>query len=671
MPNKSIWMFLQFLLLILLSIFSGMTYWSFLVQEQTLLRQEELLKKIRQEIVTHKQFSTSAPDSMGYSPESRSQIQENLPNLLSQDPFIVESLPRIRKGMSPKGTFRQGVLGKPDDLCPFYSWADVADWYALCVGSLAKPHVGLYDTFGPSLASKIEKREFIEKGYVEYWVHLQDKMYWQPLEQSFFSKAIRLSDHFLNRYPVEAEDFLFYWNALHNPQVDFFSAVSLRALLSPLKEMRVIDSKTFFIRVDLQKNEDGKMVVPFDSERMIYSLQPLPRWVYLYHWSGEKMFAEQEVRSSSSFAQHFSRHFALNTIVSCGPWSFNGMTEEGISFKRNSSYQNPYEANWENIYFRFYNSPDALFRDFAANNLDVIRTPLGKLSELKRLQDANKSPSHSVEKIIYPERAYFFVGLNMKNPLLSSKKIRQALDYALDKKRIIEQVLNKQGSLCTGPFLNSSNSSDPSIQARPYSPLMAKQLLDEDGWKEMNGQGILEKEINGVKVPLSFSLIYIADSPLERGVCELISLQLKEIGVDCRIRGVKIHEISQAMDEKTFDACYRGWRLSPPPENMEQGWSSKQAGENGSANIVAFSNREVDHLIERLKLEDDEAKRIELYRKIHSIIADETPYIFLFNDVRTLAFWSEIDMIFVPKDRQDLCPGAVDPVPEINYSWKS
>ncbi len=650
--NRSILSLLQLLLLGVILFFTAMTYWSYLVQEETLLRIEKSLDG--------KLLSPSSPLQKAAFQES-SHIHPEAPNLLTPDPFISKALPALRAGKIATGTYSlPSSQGKPENISPFSPFAEVNDWFTLCIGSVARPHVGLYDAFAPDLASKVERIE--KEDHVEFWVHLRDGINWQPLEKSFFPSSLTVSDQFLKSYPVEAQDFRFFFDAYSNTQVDAPVAVTLRTVLSSLKDLKVIDSKTFVVTVDKVEYE-GQKVIPFDAERLVYGLRPLPRFVYLYYPDGRKISPEEEVRTSSSFAQALSRHFALNVIVSCGPWTFDGFDEEMISFKRNPNYPEPYLANWEKMVCRFYSTPDAIYRDFVSKNADLCYVPRNKLLDFKKLDKKN------ITSLTFPERAYFYVGLNNSNPILRSKSVRQALDYAVDKERIIQQALNNQGAPCTGPFLPSSDSCDPNIKPRPFSPITAKELLIKDGWT-LNSEGIFEKEIDGKRTPCRFSLIYIVGNPTIKQICDLVSLQLKEIGVDCRQRGVEVAEISKAIEEKDFDAYFFGWLLDTPPEQIDQCWSSAQAKLKGSSNAVMFENKEVDRISDALKLESDPEKRIALYHRAHAIIVDETPYLFLYCEVRKLAFWDSIDMVFIPKDRQDLCPGAVDPVPQIYYSWE-
>ena len=90
----------------------------------------------------------------------------------------------------------------------------------------------------------------------------------------------------------------------------------------------------------------------------------------------------------------------------------------------------------------------------------------------------------------------------------------------------------------------------------------------------------------------------------------------------------------------------------------------------GSSNMIGFQNVQLDRVIEKLQFEKDPSIRKELYRKLHGIIYDEQPYTFLFSPTNTLIWWSYIQNIFIPKERQDLVPGAQVEQPVYMYSWK-
>ena len=86
--------------------------------------------------------------------------------------------------------------------------------------------------------------------------------------------------------------------------------------------------------------------------------------------------------------------------------------------------------------------------------------------------------------------------------------------------------------------------------------------------------------------------------------------------------------IREFIDKKNFDAVILGWTLSPDPD-VYGIWHSSQNKE-GRYNFVSYENKDVDELLEKGRKEFDAEKRKRMYRRIHRLIHDDVPYVFLF-----------------------------------------
>jgi peptide/nickel transport system substrate-binding protein len=310
-----------------------------------------------------------------------------------------------------------------------------------------------------------------------------------------------------------------------------------------------------------------------------------------------------------------------------------------------------------------------------AQRIDVCELSSQNLVELERFMkspfyEKEKSKGNEIKRIEYPYRAFAYIGWNQKKPFFKNKKVRQALSLAIDTKRLIQQNLNGQGVQISGPFFYFSSAYDASLPPYPYDPDQAKRMLAEAGWIDSDGDGIIDKEIDGKRVPFRFSLTYYVKNPVSRANVELVSTLLRQIGIDCVLNGVDLADLSASIDDKSFDAYYLAWQLTPPPEDPEQVWHSQGANVKGSSNTIAFANPEADKIIELLKYEANPEERTKLYHRFDALIYDEAPYAFLYTPKTTLVYWSWLKNVFVPKDRQDLIPGADVEQPSPIHGWK-
>jgi peptide/nickel transport system substrate-binding protein len=608
--------------------------------------------------------------------------KSNGANLLKPDPFYETTLPKLLgPDFIAHGIRKEATIGKPEHLHPFSQWAQVSAWQSLCSVSLATQEVGKYETMSPQAAERIELR-MNEAGKPEYWVFLRNDIFWEPLQQSHFAEGVILAPSFLRRHPVTAHDFKFYHDAIMNPHVEEGQAVALRTYLKDIEEISVIDDQTLVVRwkVEDVKGENGTIEprMKYLSKSWTGALQPLASFVYQYFSDGTKIIEDDAqpdaYRTNSIWAQNFTHHWAKNIIVSCGPWLFDGMTDREIRFKRNATFFDPLAALTVAFEIKFKDSPDGIWEEFKTGSLDLFQVPPNQLAELDRFlkgipYQKQEKLGLGIKRLDYIDRSYSYIGWNQAKIWFRSKKVRQALTLAIDRNRIIRQNLNGMGMQTTGTFFPFSPSYDPSLKPYPYDPEKALQLLHEEGWFDSTGTGILDKMIEGQRVPFKFTLTYYVKNQTTKAIVEYISTALKEIGILCKMDGVDLADLTSAFEDKNFDAIFLAWSLGTPPEDPKQLWYSTGAKEKGSSNAVGFANAEVDKIIDQLTYEYDVKKRNELYHRFDAIIYDEAPYTFLYTPKAALAYRDYLQNVFIPADRQDLIPQANVGEPISSLFW--
>lgn len=662
----------------------AMLYWSSLLVENDLREVKRELRETRRSLRLMKNGPAQTPASeIRLASRGRPHLDAGLPNLLQDDPFYQKTLPGLLPtDFKPSGNLYQGTIGKPIDLHPFSNWSEVAGWQGLCGLSLARSAFGKYQTLAPSAAIKIEQRTRPGGTAPEFWVHLREELYWQPLSPEMFDGNVVLAPHFLEKHKVTASDFKLYLDAVMNPFIQNPGAIAARNALEDIESFEVVDDYTFVVRWKVReiKNEDGESTpkIKFIALLRTGGLTALPCFVYQYFPDGSKIIPEDSdpdtYRKNSVWAQNFSEHWAKNVIVSCGPWIFEKMNDEEIRFRRNPDHFEPLDPLIDGYVVSFKNTPDNMWREFQIDHFDLLTLGPDQQLEYQNflkspLYEQQKEEHNSIREAEYNARAYVYVGWNELRPFFKKAKERQAMTMAIDRERIIRQYLGGKGTQLSGPFSPFSSAYDASITPVPFDPEGAKKLLEAEGWKDSEGDGILHKEVDGVKVSFSFSLTYYVKNLTTKNICEYISTALKEIGVRCELKGVDLTDLSAVFDDKNFDALCMGWVLASPPEDVRQLWHSEGAKEPGSSNAIGFANADADKIIERLEYEDNPEKRKELYHRFHKIIYDEQPYTFLYVPRQTLLYRERVQNVFIPAARQDLVPGADMESPDTSVFW--
>jgi peptide/nickel transport system substrate-binding protein len=180
-----------------------------------------------------------------------------------------------------------------------------------------------------------------------------------------------------------------------------------------------------------------------------------------------------------------------------------------------------------------------------------------------------------------------------------------------------------------GPIYLFRPEYDKTLFSHPYDPKKALQLLGEAGWKDTDGDGILDKVIDGQKTPFRFEIKFNSGNDIRKSVALTLQDELKKHGVDANVRQLDWTIFLDDVRNHKFDAVILGWAMSVNEPDAYQVWHSSQAGNRGS-NHISFKHERVDKLLEEYRRTFDAQKRIELYREFQQILNQEQPYTFLF-----------------------------------------
>lgn len=658
----------------------GLLYWSSSLVEQDLKQIKNALGEIKWEL-SNKTLSVNNTPEKKIGEASRPHIDPKLPNLLTDDPFRDTVLPRLLgSDFKPRGTRKQATVGKPDSLHPFSNYLEAANWRRSCSVSVANNRFGFFEQYTPGAAIKVEERR--KEDGVEYWVHLREGMFWQPLEQNWLPSSIQLAPHFLKKHPVTAADFKLYFDVVMNPFVSNPLAVQSRNLFDDILEVRIIDDLTFVVKWKahpvLMPNGKTEMQPKYLAQSTVMGFTPLAGFVYLYYPDGKKIVEDDAspdtYRKNSTFAETLVEHWAKNVIPSCGPLQFRGMTDRMIRFERNDDYYDPLATLVEGSEVEFKSSPENVWQEFKQGGLDSYSLQADQALEFENFLKSDAylkqvNNSLKINRLDYIFRAFSYIGWNQARPLFKSSKVRRALTMAIDRNRIIDQILNGMGIKMSAPFYPFSDSYDPSIKPWPYDPAAAKRLLEEEGFADLDGDGIIERIVDGHMQKFEFTLTYYVKNPTTKAICENVSTSLKEIGIKCSLNGVDMADISNIFDDKNFDAYFLAWALGDPPENLRDIWHSSGAKEKGSPNAIGFANAEVDRIIDSLDFEYDRNKRIALYHRFAAIFHEEAPYTLMYTPKIAMLYREYLQNVFLPVDRQDLVPGATVGEPDPSIFW--
>lgn len=220
---------------------------------------------------------------------------------------------------------------------------------------------------------------------------------------------------------------------------------------------------------------------------------------------------------------------------------------------------------------------------------------------------------------------YAFIGWNGRRPPLGEARVRRALALAIDRQRILDLLRAGRGVLAVGPIAPGHWAHPDTLAPLPYDTVAAAALLAEAGFRDVDGNGVLER--NGR--PLGFELAYPAESPINRDMAELIRSDLARVGVRAVPTPVEQNTLVARMTSaaREFDAVLLGWNAGFRIALRDLFHS---AARSGPTQIAGYANREVDNIIDRTARMIDRDEARPLYARLLRILRDEQPWTFLY-----------------------------------------
>ncbi|MBN8555385.1 MAG: hypothetical protein J0L93_08075 [Deltaproteobacteria bacterium] len=207
---------------------------------------------------------------------------------------------------------------------------------------------------------------------------------------------------------------------------------------------------------------------------------------------------------------------------------------------------------------------------------------------------------------------YNYIGWNLRRPLFQSKDFRQALAYAMPREEIKEKIYLGLRELAVGPFPRANPKTDLKVEPILFDLEKAKQLLSK--------ANVSDKTI-------SFELLIPSGSSEAERMALIYQSILKKLNIDMSVRSLEWTAFMTQVRLKKFDAFMMSWGALQDLDPYRY-WHSSQT-EDGN-NFIGYKNARVDFLLLEARQTLDAKKRMSYYREISRILADEAPYLFLF-----------------------------------------
>lgn len=227
---------------------------------------------------------------------------------------------------------------------------------------------------------------------------------------------------------------------------------------------------------------------------------------------------------------------------------------------------------------------------------------------------------------VYNSSNYSYIAFNNNSEIFEDPEVRQAFIYGLDRETIIDAHYQGFAEVANVPVAPTSWAHTDDIEAPPYDPDRARELLDEAGWEE-GDDGIREKDGERLRV-----YYYTSSGGLGDTLIPIAQENYREIGVDFQVEQMDFNALLSRVEDGDHDLASFSTTMQPDPHIGVQAFHSSHTGSTFSG----YGNDEIDGLIDASVATNDQDGRAEAYHELYEALQDDPPMILLnYNKVLT------------------------------------
>ena len=304
--------------------------------------------------------------------------------------------------------------------------------------------------------------------------------------------------------------------------------------------------------------------------------------------------------------------------VGTGPWKLvEWKHDDYLLFAPNKNYWGG-APKAESLKARIISEPSTAVAEFQSGNVDVLQVPQGEIRDWQ--EDAERRP------LLHPTPSLelVYVAINTTRGPLKDIRVRQALNYAVDKKIIVRNLVAGSGDVAAGVIPFSLPGSDKTRLGYGFDTLRARQLLKEAGYP------------NGIDLEL-----WTSTTPIFVHIAETLQGYFQLSGIRVKVIQRESAAAREASRKGQTDLFVKDWYADYPDAENFLYPLLHSANKGVGGNVSYFQNAQFDSLVSTARRELDETKRVALYHEADDVAFREAPMIFLYfySDLTAVQPW--------------------------------
>jgi peptide/nickel transport system substrate-binding protein len=352
----------------------------------------------------------------------------------------------------------------------------------------------------------------------------------------------------------------------------------------------------------------------------------------------------QHVLSGTNAADLTKISFNLQPIGN-GAWhvvevNTTGNRVSSIALEPSSNYYGT-KPNLSRLVFRYYANSQAVFDGFRAGDVDGFGNL--SLADEKRAEARDDLTMYTATRSRY-SALYFNLRRDSGAIALSDKAVRQALMYAIDRQKLVKDVLGGDAIVADTPFIPGTWAYDADVKRYPYDPDRAVELLRDNGYElaTVAPSNVSVWQKNGE--PIAFTLL-IQDDTTRRAVAEAIAKQWRDLGVQVTVQPVR-NLLRDFLTPRQFQVALVDTLVDGDPDPYPI-WHRSQTVVPGQ-NYTGWDNKDVSDWLEAARTTTDRTKRYDLYRQFQDTFAEELPALPLYYPTYKYAISTRVRQVQIP-----------------------
>ena len=304
--------------------------------------------------------------------------------------------------------------------------------------------------------------------------------------------------------------------------------------------------------------------------------------------------------------------------VGTGPWKFvEWKHDDYLKFARNDKYWGGAPAT-DTLTARIIPEPSTAVAEFESGTVDILVIPQGETQAWEQTDEKQAMLQTAPALILY------YVAINTTRGPLTDARVRQAINYAVDTRTILKQLMGGRGYLAPGVVSPILEGADTSRTRYAYNVARAKELLAAAGHP------------NGIDVELWHS----QDAVIAR-LSQAVQGYLNAAGIRTKLVQRDASSAREAARKGETDMTLKTWYADYPDADSFL-YPLLYSGSKGpGGNVSFYANPAFDRVMLAARREQDDAKRATLYRSADSLAYADAPMVplFFFNDLYAVQPW--------------------------------